>query len=64
MVIPGVRRNWVAPLEFAADPRFMFGASEFVHRIDTEPGVGQRVWQRISPDITRAPSPAPPASGA
>jgi photosystem II stability/assembly factor-like uncharacterized protein len=63
MVIPGVRRNWVAPLEFAADPRFMFGASEFVHRIDTEPGVGQRVWQRISPDITEGTEPRAPGFG-
>ena len=25
MTIPGVRKNWVAPLEFAADPKFVFG---------------------------------------
>jgi photosystem II stability/assembly factor-like uncharacterized protein len=63
MVIPGVRRNWVAPLEFAADPRYMFGASEFVHRIDTEPGTGQRVWLRISPDITEGTEPRAPGFG-
>ncbi len=53
MVIPGLRRNWVAPLEFAADSRFMFGASEFVSRINTDPG--QRAWQPISPDLTDGP---------
>ena len=37
MTIPGARKNWVAPLEFAADPRFMFGGSEAVYRIDSEP---------------------------
>jgi photosystem II stability/assembly factor-like uncharacterized protein len=63
MTIPGARKNWVAPLEFAADPRFMFGASEFVHRIDTEPGVGQRVWQRISPDLTEGTEPRAPGFG-
>ncbi len=30
MTIPGARKNWVAPIEFAADPRFMFGGSEFM----------------------------------
>jgi photosystem II stability/assembly factor-like uncharacterized protein len=63
MVIPGLRKNWVAPLEFAADPRFMFGASEFVHRIDTEPGPGQRVWQQISPDLTEGTEPRAPGFG-
>jgi photosystem II stability/assembly factor-like uncharacterized protein len=53
MVIPGLRKNWVAPLEFAADPKIMFGASEFVSRINTD--VGQRVWQQISPDLTDGP---------
>jgi hypothetical protein len=53
MVIPGARKNWVAPLEFAADPRFMFGGSEFVSRINTDSG--QRVWQQISPDLTDGP---------
>jgi photosystem II stability/assembly factor-like uncharacterized protein len=61
MVIPGLRKNWVAPLEFAADPRFMFGASEFVHRIDTDPG--QRVWLRISPDLTEGTEPRAPGFG-
>jgi photosystem II stability/assembly factor-like uncharacterized protein len=55
MMIPGGRRNWVAPLEFGADPRFMFGASEHVSRIDTDPG--QRAWQRISPDLTEGTEP-------
>jgi photosystem II stability/assembly factor-like uncharacterized protein len=63
MTIPGARKNWVAPLEFAADPRFMFGASEFVYRMDTEPGVGQRVWQRISPDLTEGTEPRAPGFG-
>jgi photosystem II stability/assembly factor-like uncharacterized protein len=63
MTIPGARKNWVAPIEFAADPRFMFGASEFVYRMDTEPGVGQRVWQRISPDITEGTEPRAPGFG-
>jgi photosystem II stability/assembly factor-like uncharacterized protein len=55
MTIPGLRKNWVAPLEFAADPRFVFGASEFVSRMDTEPAVLPRVWQQISPDLTDGP---------
>ena len=53
MTIPGARKNWVAPLEFAADPRFMFGASENVYRIDTEPASdGPHLWPQISPDLT------------
>ena len=52
MTIPGARKNWVAPLEFAADPRFVFGASEAVYRMDTEPATLPRVWQQISPDLT------------
>ena len=63
MTIPGARKNWVAPIEFAADPRFMFGGSEFVHRIDTEPGTGQRVWQRISQDLTEGTEPRAPGFG-
>jgi photosystem II stability/assembly factor-like uncharacterized protein len=55
MTIPGLRKNWVAPLEFAANPRFVFGASEFVSRMDTEPAVLPRVWQQISPDLTDGP---------
>ena len=57
------RRNWVTPIEFAADPKFMFGASQFVYRINTEPGVGQRVWQRISPDLTEGTEPRAPGFG-
>ena len=57
MTIPGARKNWVAPIEFAADPRYMFGASESVYRIDTEPGTGQRVWTKISPDLTEGTEP-------
>jgi photosystem II stability/assembly factor-like uncharacterized protein len=53
MTIPGLRKNWVAPLEFAADPSFVFGGSEFVSRMNVEPG--QRVWQQISPDLTDGP---------
>jgi photosystem II stability/assembly factor-like uncharacterized protein len=53
MTIPGQRKNWVAPIEFGADPRFVFGASEFVTRMNTD--VGQRVWQQISPDLTDGP---------
>lgn len=61
MTIPGARRNWVAPLEFGADPRIMFGASEFVSRINTD--AGQRVWQRISPDLTEGTEPRAPGFG-
>jgi hypothetical protein len=31
MTIPGARKNWVAPLEFAADPRIMFGGKHTEH---------------------------------
>ena len=55
IVIPGARKNWVAPLEFAANPRYLFGASENVYRIDTEPAVLPRVWQQISGDLTDGP---------
>ena len=41
----------------------MFGASQFVYRINTEPGVGQRVWQRISPDLTEGTEPRAPGFG-
>ncbi|HEU5109117.1 MAG TPA: hypothetical protein VFT95_11275, partial [Micromonosporaceae bacterium] len=61
MTIPGARKNWVAPLEFGADPRILFGGSEFVNRIDTDPG--QRVWQRISPDLTEGTEPRAPGFG-
>src|SRR5262245_11282822 len=61
MRIPGNRANWVAPIEFAADPHFMFGASEFVYRMNTD--AGQRVWQRISPDITEGTEPRAPGFG-
>jgi photosystem II stability/assembly factor-like uncharacterized protein len=57
------RRNWVTPIEFAADSRFMFGGSNFVHRMDTEPGPGQRVWQQISPDLTEGTEPRAPGFG-
>jgi photosystem II stability/assembly factor-like uncharacterized protein len=52
MQLPG-RSNWVAPIEFAADPRIMFGASESVYRMNTDPG--QRSWERISQDLTDGP---------
>jgi photosystem II stability/assembly factor-like uncharacterized protein len=56
MTIPGLRKNWVAPLEFAADPRFLFGASENVYRIDTEPAdATPRSWVQISGDLTDGP---------
>jgi len=61
MRIPGARANWVAPIEFAADPRIMFGASEFVHRMNTD--VGQRRWEQISPDITEGTEPRAPGFG-
>jgi photosystem II stability/assembly factor-like uncharacterized protein len=61
MTIPGARKNWVAPLEFGADPRIMFGGSEFVNRINTDPG--QRVWERISPDLTEGTEPRAPGFG-
>ena len=61
MRIPGNRANWVAPIEFAADPRIMFGASEFVYRMNTD--VGQRTWVRISPDITEGTEPRAPGFG-
>lgn len=61
MTIPGARKNWVAPLEFGADPRIMFGASEYVSRINTDPG--QRQWQQISPDLTEGTEPRAPGFG-
>ncbi|HEU4349363.1 MAG TPA: hypothetical protein VFR35_16425 [Actinoplanes sp.] len=61
ITIPGARKNWVAPLEFGADPRTMFGGSEFVSRINTD--AGQRVWQRISPDLTEGTEPRAPGFG-
>jgi photosystem II stability/assembly factor-like uncharacterized protein len=61
MTVPGQRKNWVAPIEFAADPRFMFGGSEFVNRINTDPG--QRAWQPISPDLTEGTEPRAPGFG-
>jgi photosystem II stability/assembly factor-like uncharacterized protein len=64
MTFPGAdRKNWVTPIEFAADPNFMFGASQFVYRMNTEPGVGQRVWQRLSPDLTEGTEPRAPGFG-
>jgi photosystem II stability/assembly factor-like uncharacterized protein len=61
--IPGNRANWVAPIEFAADPKFIFGASEFVYRMDTEPATVPPVWQRISPDLTEGTEPRAPGFG-
>ena len=64
MTIPGARKNWVAPLEFAADPRFLFGASEAVYRIDSEPATTTpRAWAQISPDLTDGPEPRAPGFG-
>jgi photosystem II stability/assembly factor-like uncharacterized protein len=61
MTIPGARKNWVAPIEFAADSRFLFGASEAVYRINTD--AGQRVWQKISNDLTEGTEPRAPGFG-
>ncbi len=61
MTIPGLRKNWVAPLEFAADTRILFGGSEVVNRINTD--AGQRVWQAISPDLTEGTEPRAPGFG-
>lgn len=61
MGIPGQRKNWVAPLEFGADPRIMFGGSEYVSRINTDEG--QRRWEQISPDITEGTEPRAPGFG-
>jgi photosystem II stability/assembly factor-like uncharacterized protein len=61
MVIPGARKNWVAPLEFGADPRIVFGGSEFVNRMNTD--LGDRVWQQISPDLTEGTEPRAPGFG-
>ena len=61
MTIPGRRKNWVAPIEFAADPRYMFGASENMYRMDTD--VGRASWQQISPDLTEGPEPRAPGFG-
>jgi photosystem II stability/assembly factor-like uncharacterized protein len=63
MTFPGARRNWVAPLEFAANPKFVFGGSEFVHRMDTEPATLPRVWERISPDLNEGTEPRAPGFG-
>ncbi len=63
MTIPGARKNWVAPLEFAANPKFVFGASENVYRMDTEPAVLPRVWPQISPDLTEGTEPRAPGFG-
>jgi photosystem II stability/assembly factor-like uncharacterized protein len=61
MTIPGARKNWVAPLEFAADPRFLFGASENVYRFDSE--TLPRAWVRISNDLTEGTEPRAPGFG-
>jgi photosystem II stability/assembly factor-like uncharacterized protein len=61
MTIPGARKNWVAPIEFAADPHFIFGASENMYRINTD--VGQRVWTKISNDLTEGTEPRAPGFG-
>ena len=61
MTIPGARKNWVAPIEFAADPHFMFGGSENMYRMNTD--VGQRVWTKISNDLTEGTEPRAPGFG-
>lgn len=64
------RRNWVTPIEFGADPRFVFGASQFVYRMNTDappappaPNPGLRQWQRLSPDLTEGTEPRAPGFG-
>ena len=62
MTMPGAdRKNWVAPIEFGADPRFVFGGSNFVLRMNTD--IGQRAWLRISPDLTEGTEPRAPGFG-
>ncbi|HET9665762.1 MAG TPA: hypothetical protein VFP09_03360 [Desertimonas sp.] len=62
MTMPGAdRKNWVAPIEFGADRRFVFGGSQFVLRMNTD--VGQRTWLRISPDLTEGTEPRAPGFG-
>ena len=62
MTMPGAdRKNWVAPIEFGADPRFVFGGSNFVLRMNTE--ICQRAWLRISPDLTEGTVPRAPGFG-
>ena len=71
MTMPGAdRKNWVAPIEFGADPRFIFGGSNFVLRMNTDappppptPNPGLRQWQRISPDLTEGTEPRAPGFG-
>jgi photosystem II stability/assembly factor-like uncharacterized protein len=63
MTIPGVRKNWVAPLEFGADPKFVFGASENVYRMDTDLLPPLRQWVRISNDLTEGTEPRAPGFG-
>ena len=62
MTIPGARKNWVAPIEFAADPRFVFGGSEFVLPDEHRRRAARR-GSRSARTSPRAPSPAPRASG-
>jgi len=62
MTMPNAdRKNWVAPIEFGADTRFVFGGSNFVLRMNTD--IGQRTWQRISPDLTEGTEPRAPGFG-
>ena len=71
MTMPAAdRKNWVAPIEFGADPRFIFGGSNFVLRMNTDappppptPNPGLRQWQRISPDLTEGTEPRAPGFG-
>ncbi len=62
MTIPGARKNWVAPLEFAADSRYLFGASENVYRFDSDQPA-PRQWLRISNDLTEGTEPRAPGFG-
>jgi photosystem II stability/assembly factor-like uncharacterized protein len=55
IVIPGARKNWVAPLEFkGTDTKTLYGASESMYRIDIGAG---GAWEKISPDLTGGPTP-------
>jgi len=53
--IPGLRKNWVAPLEFkGTDEKILYGGSERLNRINIGAGGS---WEAISPDLTGGPTP-------
>ena len=56
ILIPGARKNWVAPLEFRnSDTKVMYGASEYMNRLEVRSG--GFAWQKISDDLTGGPTP-------